>query len=107
VPYARSTLVHAGAPPYTLDPSKRVEVNGMNRTRVVRWMGSLAAGWFLLLPAGGDVKPVASQMESLVTWTHLGSFESAMACELARQARPDRERSRAICVFSDDPRLRR
>jgi hypothetical protein len=80
---------------------------GMNGTRVLRWMGSLAAGWFLLVPAGGEMKPVAGQPESLARWTHLGAFQSALACELARQARSDRERSRAICVFSDDPRLRR
>jgi hypothetical protein len=51
---------------------------GMNGTRMVRWVG-----------------------------TNLGSFESALACELARQAKSDRDRSRAICVFSEDTRLRR
>jgi len=79
----------------------------MSGARVLMWVGSLAAGWFLLLPASGDVKPVAGQSESLMAWTHLGAFDSALACELARQAKSDRERSRAICVFSEDPRLRR
>jgi hypothetical protein len=78
-----------------------------NRARVMRWMGSLAAGWFLLIPTSGDLKPVHGRSESIAGWTHLGSFESALACELARQAKSERERSRAICVFSDDPRLRR
>jgi hypothetical protein len=78
----------------------------MNGTHVLRWVGSLAAGWFLLLPAS-DMKPVAGQSESLAAWTHLGAFDSALACELARQAKSDRERSRAVCVFSEDPRLRR
>lgn len=80
---------------------------GMNGTWMVRWVGSLAAGWFLLLPAGGDMKPIAGQSESLAGWSNLGSFESALACELARQAKSDRDRSRAICVFSEDTRLRR
>lgn len=74
---------------------------------MLRWIGSLAAGWVLLIPVGDDVKPAATQSEALAGWRHLGSFESALACELARQARSDRERSRAVCVFSDDPRLRR
>ena len=78
----------------------------MSGARVLRWVGSLAAGWFLLLPAS-DMKPVAGQSESLVAWTHLGAYESALACELARQAKSERERSRAICMFSEDPRLRR
>jgi hypothetical protein len=79
----------------------------MNRTRVMRWIGSLAAGWFLLMPASGDLKPATGKAESLTAWTHLGAFESALGCELARQAKSERERSRAICVFSEDPRLRR
>ena len=79
----------------------------MNRTHVLRWVGSLAAGWFLLMPASGDLKPVTGKAESLAAWTHLGAFESALGCELARQAKSDRERSRAVCVFSEDPRLRR
>lgn len=68
---------------------------------------TLALGWHLLIPNGGELKPVASQPESLVGWIHLGSFDSALACELARQAKSERERSRAVCVFSDDPRLPR
>lgn len=72
-----------------------------------KWIGPLAAGWHLLLPTSGDVKPITGQPETLAGWRHLGSFDSAMACELARQARSDRERSHAVCVFSDDPRLRR
>lgn len=78
-----------------------------NGTRVMRWIGSLAAGWFLLLPTSGDLKPVPGHSASLAGWTQLGSFASALACELARQAKSERERSRAICVFSDDPRLHR
>lgn len=70
-------------------------------------MVTLALGWHLLLPSSDEMKPVATQSESLGGWTHLGSFDSALACELARQAKSDRERSRAVCVFSEDPRLRR
>ena len=79
----------------------------MKRSRLLKWIGSLAVGWYLLLPSSGDLKPVANQPETLAGWINLGAYDSAMACELARQSRSDRERSRAVCVFSDDPRLRR
>jgi hypothetical protein len=79
----------------------------MNRPLVLKWIGSAVAGWFLLFPAPGDPKSAADPSESLVTWRKLGAFDSALACELARLAKSDRERSQAVCVFSDDPRLRR
>jgi hypothetical protein len=79
----------------------------MKRSRMLEWIGSLAAGWYLLVPTSGDPKPVVNQPETLAGWIKLGAYDSAMACEFARQSRSDRERLRAVCVFSDDPRLRR
>ena len=73
--------------------------------RVLRWIGSPAVGWYLLIPVGDDAKPAESG--SPAGWSRPGSFESALACELARPARSDRERSRAVRAFSDDCRPRR
>ncbi|HEY7038268.1 MAG TPA: hypothetical protein VID28_05420 [Methylomirabilota bacterium] len=74
---------------------------------MLKRIGALAVAWYLLLPNGGEFKPVANQSESLAGWRQLGAFDSALACELARLAKPERERSHAVCVLSDDPRLRR
>ena len=72
------------------------------------WIGALMTAWYLLLPYRGDVKPIASQTDSLLSWQRLGTYQSALGCELARQkAEAQRAVATAVCIFSDDPRLGR
>ena len=73
-----------------------------------KWIGTVLLGWYLLLPYRGDLKPAFGQAESLPRWQRVGAYDSALGCELARQARMERDRAlvmTAVCVISDDPRL--
>ena len=88
----------------------------------------LAIGWLLLLPPASNVRTVGDPLEPLSRWRQIGSFESALACHLAKQERidgavgisrtRDEEARRrqwadamayplALCVPSTDPRLER
>jgi hypothetical protein len=73
-----------------------------------KWVGVVLLGWYLLLPYRSDVKPAAGQPDtSLPRWQRVGAYDSALGCELARQARMERDRAlvmTGVCVVSDDSR---
>ena len=68
-----------------------------------KWIGTVLLGWYLPLPYRGDVKPATGQSDSLPRWQRVGAYQSALGCELARQARMERDRAlvmTGVCVLS-------
>jgi hypothetical protein len=70
-------------------------------------VGAVLLGWYLLLPFRDDGKPIAGPPDPFPKWQRVGAYDSALGCELARQARIVRDRTvvmTAVCVMSDEPR---
>jgi hypothetical protein len=70
-------------------------------------IGVVLLGWYLLLPHRDDGPPGTNQPASFEKWHRVGAYDSALGCELARQARIGRDRTllmTAVCVMSEEPR---